>query len=205
MSIKKLPRSFFEQRTLQVARQLLGKYFVHNDNGIQRIGRIVETEAYQGPTDLAAHSARGQTDRNRVMFGPAGHAYVYLIYGMWNCVNFVTRDEGTPHAVLIRAVEPVLHLDENTHGPGLLCKAFNIDRRLTGADLCGGGVMWVEQRDDRAVKVTRATRVGVDYAGDWAHKLWRFYDRDSAYVSTLSVAQRRRLKMVRAAKQDSFD
>lgn len=196
MTMKKLARIFYEQPTLQVARQLLGKYLVVNDKGTQRVGRIVETEAYQGPKDLAAHSSRGQTDRNQVMFGPAGYVYVYLIYGMWNCVNFVTRSEGIPHAVLIRAVEPVINLDENTHGPGLLCKAFNIDRRLNGVDLCSDDAMWVEHRDDCVVKIKRAARVGVDYAGDWAHKLWRFYDCDSAYVSTLSAAQRRRLKMV---------
>lgn len=189
----KLPRLFYEQPTLKVARQLLGKYLVHNDNGVQRVGRIVETEAYQGPKDLAAHSARGCTERNRVMFGPAGHAYVYLIYGMWHCVNFVTREAGTPHAVLIRAVEPVKNLDTRTHGPGLLCAAFNIDRRLNGVDLCGE-VLWIEQRGNTSISIQRATRIGVDYAGDWADKMWRFYDRDSAYVSTLTAAQRRRMQ-----------
>ena len=189
MPNRKLPRSFYEQPTLKVARELLGKYLVHNDSGVERVGRIVETEAYQGPQDQAAHSARGRTARNEVMFGAAGHIYVYLIYGMWNCVNVVTRETGVPHAVLIRAVEPIFNLDEKTHGPGLLCKACHIDRRLNGIDLCGD-ILWIEQRGNRIVKTQRATRIGVDYAGDWAHRLWRFYDRDSAYVSTLTVGQR---------------
>jgi DNA-3-methyladenine glycosylase len=197
MNASKLPRDFYAQSTLKVARDLLGKYLVLVDHGIRRIGRIVETEAYQGPQDLAAHSARGHTERNRVMFGPPGHVYVYLIYGMWNCVNVVTREEGTPHAVLIRAVEPVENLDDKCYGPGLLCKAYGIDRQLNGIDLCGDK-MWIEERiENRRIIVKRATRIGVDYAGDWAHKLWRFYDRDSAYVSTLTAAQRKRLQMVR--------
>jgi DNA-3-methyladenine glycosylase len=196
MTVLKLPRNFYSQSTLKVARELLGKYLVLDDHGIQRVGRIVETEAYQGPHDLAAHSARGRTERNQVMFGKAGHIYVYLIYGMWNCVNVVTREAGVPHAVLIRAVEPIENLDNKTHGPGLLCKAYGIDRQLNGTDLCGDQ-LWIEQRDHRTVKVQRATRIGVDYAGDWANKLWRFYDRDSGYVSTLTAAKRRRLQLVR--------
>ncbi|MES1195849.1 MAG: DNA-3-methyladenine glycosylase [Steroidobacter sp.] len=195
MNVLKLPRNFYEQPTLKVARELLGKYLVRIDNGTQRVGRIVETEAYQGPQDLAAHSARGRTERNQVMFGTAGHLYVYLIYGMWNCMNVVTRETGVPHAVLIRAVEPIENLGDKTHGPGLSCKAYNIDRRLNGTDLCGD-IMWIEKRGNKPVKIQRAARVGIDYAGDWAHKLWRFYDRDSAYVSTLTAAQRKRLKMV---------
>jgi len=196
MTPSKLPRNFYSQSTLKVARELLGKYLIYVDGGIQLVGRIVETEAYQGPQDLAAHSARGRTERNQVMFGRAGHVYVYLIYGMWNCVNVVTRAEGIPHAVLIRAVEPIENLNDKTHGPGLLCKAYGIDRQLNGTDLCGGK-MWIESHDDRAVRMKRATRIGVDYAGEWVHKLWRFYDRDSAYVSTLTAAQRKRMQMVR--------
>ena len=196
MTVKKLSRSFYERPTLQVARELLGKYLVHADGRVRRVGRIVETEAYQGPQDLAAHSARGRTDRNQVMFGSAGHLYVYLIYGIWNCMNVVTRETGVPHAVLIRAVEPVENLGDKTHGPGLSCKAYNIDRRLNGTDLCDD-VMWIEQRDKKSVNIQRATRVGIDYAGDWVHKLWRFYDRDSPYVSTLTAAQRKRLQLVR--------
>jgi len=192
---ERLPRDFYARRTLTVARDLIGMHLVRAYRGERLVGRIVETEAYQGPQDLAAHSARGRTERNAVMFGPAGFAYVYLIYGMWECVNVVTREEGIPHAVLIRAVEPVLNIDDKTWGPGLLCKAMHIDRSLTGADLCtpSKSKLWLETPIDlRRGKISRAPRIGVDYAGDWAHKHWRFFDRDSPYVSTLSAAKRRK-------------
>jgi DNA-3-methyladenine glycosylase len=191
----KLPRSFYERATLKVARDLIGMQLVRVYQGKQLVGRIVETEAYQGPEDLAAHSARGLTPRNAVMFGAAGHAYVYLIYGIWHCVNVVTRTVGIPHAVLIRAVEPIDNLVDKTNGPGLLCRAYHIDRQLNGADLLSDA-LWIEEpASTRRVHIQRATRIGVDYAGDWAHKLWRFYDRNSAYVSTLSAAQRRQLQV----------
>ncbi len=194
----KLPREFYARSTLVVARQLIGMHLVHADAGTRRVGRIVETEAYLGPQDLAAHSARGRTRRNDVMFGPAGHAYVYFIYGFWNCVNVVTRAAGVPHAVLIRALEPIENLPDKTWGPGLLCRAMNIDRRLNGVDLCGSR-LWIERpASRRRVHITRATRIGVDYAGDWAHRLWRFYDTASPYVSTVSAAARRRHRVSQA-------
>jgi DNA-3-methyladenine glycosylase len=189
----KVPREFYAQRTLQVARALIGMHLIHLNQGVKRIGRIVETEAYQGPQDLAAHSARGQTPRTAVMFGPPGHAYVYLIYGMWHCVNIVTRAAGIPHAVLIRAVEPVAELHGGTHGPGLLCRAYGIDRSLNDADLQANR-LWIESVEPAPrIRIRSATRIGVHYAGSWANKPWRFYDADSAQVSTLSAAQRRRL------------
>ena len=187
-----LPRQFYARRTLVVARDLLGMHLVHDDGGTRRVGRIVEVEAYQGPQDLAAHSARGRTARNEVMFGPPGHAYVYFIYGFWYCVNVVVREEGVPHAVLIRALEPVEGLAGKTWGPGLLCRAMNIDRSLNGTDLLGTK-LWLERPSTRKpVRVARATRIGVDYAGDWAKKPWRFYDGDSPYVSTVTAAARKR-------------
>ena len=180
-----LPREFYERSTLVVARALIGTYLAHEFQGQVRIGRIVETEAYQGPKDLAAHSARGRTDRTEVMFGAAGHAYVYLIYGIWDCLNIVTRAVGIPHAVLIRALEPVEQVTDKTWGPGLLCRAMHIDRRLNGADLCSGALtLHAPRREDGKPKIVRSTRIGVDYAGDWAHKPWRFYERDSPFVST---------------------
>lgn len=188
-----LPRAFYDRPTLRVARDLIGMQLVRRYKNRLLVGRIVETEAYQGPEDLAAHSARGLTPRNAVMFGPAGHAYVYLIYGIWHCVNVVTRQAGIPQAVLVRAVEPISNLDETTHGPGLLCRAYHIDRQLNGADLLGN-TLWLERPElARRIHIQRATRIGVAYAGDWAHKPWRFFDRDSPYVSTLSAAQRRQL------------
>jgi DNA-3-methyladenine glycosylase len=192
MPVRKLPRSFYARETLVVARDLLGMHLVHEGPSGRQIGRIVETEAYKGPKDLAAHSARGRTQRTQVMFGPPGHAYVYLIYGFWNCLNVVTAAEGVPHAVLIRALEPIEGIANTTHGPGLLCRAMHIDRVLTGADLLGE-TLWLEKPARyRAPRVARSTRIGVDYAGVWAEKPWRFYDRDSIYVSTVSPALRRR-------------
>src|SRR3982750_4072214 len=131
----KLPRSFYDRDTICVAKELLGKYLVHHDNDIVRIGKIVEVEAYLGPHDLAAHSAKGLTPRTKVMFGPPGHAYVYLIYGMYYCMNVVTEKEGHASAVLLRALEPVRNIEGRTQGPGLLCKAMGIDKSLNGRDL----------------------------------------------------------------------
>jgi DNA-3-methyladenine glycosylase len=188
----KLPRDFYARSTLIVARELLGMHLVHDDGGEIRIGRIVETEAYLGPHDLAAHSSKGRTARTDVMFGPPGHAYVYFIYGFWNCINVVTRAEGTPHAVLLRALEPVSGVSDKTWGPGLLCRAMNIDRGLNRADLTGER-LWIERPSKRRpVRVSRSARIGVDYAGDWAQRPWRFFDRDSAYVSTAPASKRRR-------------
>lgn len=188
----KLPHEFYTASTLTVARRLLGMHLVHRVDGKKRIGRIVETEAYLGPRDLAAHSARGRTERNAVMFGPPGHAYVYFIYGVWYCFNVVTRAEGVPHAVLIRALEPVAHLDERSWGPGLLCRSMGIDRSQNGVDLTGNR-LWIEGPARPArLRIGRAPRIGVDYAGDWASKPWRFFDRDSPYVSTVTAAARRR-------------
>ncbi|HUN75864.1 MAG TPA: DNA-3-methyladenine glycosylase [Steroidobacteraceae bacterium] len=191
----RLPRSFFNRSALSVAPELLGLHLVRNERGVLRVGRIVETEAYMGPQDLAAHSAGGRrTHRTEVMFGPPGHAYVYFIYGFWNCLNVVTSRVGVPHAVLLRALEPLAGIEHGTWGPGLLCRSMGIDRSLNGADL-RGDVLWLARpprRAARAVRIAAAPRIGVDYAGEWARRPWRFFDRDSAYVSTLSPAARRR-------------
>lgn len=196
----KLPRSFYARETLTVARELIGMHLVHRRPQGLQVGRIVETEAYKGPQDLAAHSARGRrTTRTEVMFGPAGHAYVYLIYGFWHCLNVVTADHGVPHAVLLRALEPVSGIDDTTHGPGLLCRALHIDRDLNGADLTLGQ-LWIEKPATyRKPRIERATRIGVDYAGDWAKRPWRFFDRESPYVSTVSASARRRALKLRPA------
>lgn len=189
----KLKRAFYDRPTLTVARELIGAHLVRDDGSTRRVGRIVETEAYQGPEDLAAHSSRGRTARTAVMFGRPGHAYVYFIYGFWNCLNVVTEQEGTPHAVLLRALEPVAGITDKTWGPGLLCRALSIDRTLNGADLCGAA-LWIERpRGMRPPpRIARSPRIGVDYAGAWAARPWRFFDRDSPYVSTVSDSQRRR-------------
>src|SRR5947207_564081 len=135
VAMQKLTCAFYDRDTIVVAKELLGKWIVHQSHGVERIGRIVETEAYLGPHDLAAHSARGLTERTRVMFGPPGHAYVYLIYGMYHCMNVVTEREGHASAVLLRAIEPVKNVMGQTCGPGLLCKAMHIDKRLNAHDL----------------------------------------------------------------------
>src|SRR5262245_49617480 len=133
--MQKLPRNFYDREPIAVAQELLGKNIVHISQGRTRVGRIVEVEAYLGPHDLAAHSARGRTTRTEVMFGRPGHAYVYVIYGIHCCMNVVTQQEGMASAVLLRAVEPVANIDGRTQGPGLLCKALHIDRRLNAHDL----------------------------------------------------------------------
>jgi DNA-3-methyladenine glycosylase len=178
------PRAFFARSALEVARELIGMHLVHDDGERLRRGRIVETEAYQGPQDRAAHSSRGRTARTEVMFGPPGYAYVYLIYGFWNCLNVVTAKEGVPHAVLLRALEPLAGVTDKTWGPGLLCRAMHVDRRMNGIDL-RGGVLWIERpRRVPQIALGRSVRVGVESAGAWARRPWRFFDRASCYVST---------------------
>ena len=182
-ALGKLPRSFYDRDTVLVAQELLGKHLVHRVAGVERVGRIVEVEAYLGPHDLAAHSARGLTERTRVMFGPPGHAYVYMIYGMHFCVNVVTQEEGKASAVLLRALEPVKNIEGRTQGPALLCKAMAIDKRLNGHDLLSDDLFIAGGRDEAPIRIVRRARVGVDYAGHWARRLLRFYIAGNAFVS----------------------
>ena len=179
----RLRRSFYDRDTVEVARDLLGKHLVHVVAGVRRVGRIVETEAYLGPHDLAAHSSRGLTDRTRVMFGPPGHAYVYMIYGMHYCMNVVTQPEGHASAVLLRALEPVEHIEGRTQGPALLCKALGIDKAQNGADLLGDELHIDDPRDGARIRIVKRPRIGVDYAGHWARRLLRFYIANNPYVS----------------------
>jgi DNA-3-methyladenine glycosylase len=182
----KLARNFYEQPTAEVARQLLGKYLVRVDADGARAGMILETEAYIGLEDKASHAWRGLTPRNRIMFGPAGFAYIYLIYGMHHCLNIVTEQEDYPAAVLIRAVQPsegialmqkgrqILDSRALTNGPGKVCQAFGIDRTLNGLDMCGE-TLFIEDRGTAVVDIVVTTRVGVEYAGPWKDQPWRFY------------------------------
>ena len=179
----RLPRSFYDRDTTLVAQELLGKHLVHVVGGVERVGRIVETEAYLGPHDLAAHSARGLTNRTRVMFGAPGHAYVYLIYGMHWCMNVVTEEEGHASAVLLRAIEPVRNVEGRTQGPALLCKAMGIDRRLNGHDLLSDDFFIARAANEEPVRIVRRARIGVDYARHWARRLLRFYIRGNPFVS----------------------
>jgi len=180
--VRKLPRDFYDRDAVSVARDLLAKCLVHRAGGATRVGRIVEVEAYLGPHDLAAHSAKGLTTRTRVMFGPPGYAYVYLIYGMHQCMNVVTQAEGKASAVLLRAVEPVQNVTGRTQGPGLLCRAMEIDGRLNGHDLLSRD-FYIADDGAEVGSIVKRPRIGVHYAGPWARRLLRFYVRGSPYVS----------------------
>ncbi len=179
-----LPKKFYNRDALVVAPELLGMHLVRRRDGIRQVGRIVEVEAYQGPEDLAAHSAGGRrTLRTEVMFGPPGHAYVYLIYGMHHCLNVVTAPCGIPHAVLIRALEPVAGIDTKTRGPGLLCQALGIDRNLNTHLLTGGALSIERPASVRPPLLRASERIGIAYAKEWARKPWRFVDASSAHLS----------------------
>lgn len=170
-----LDRAFYDRPATTVAPDLLGRLLIHATPAGLRIGRIVEVEAYLGPGDLAAHTSRGRTARTRAMFGPPGHAYVYLIYGMHHCINAVTGPEGSGTAVLLRALAPVSGLDVAANGPGRLCKAMGITLDHYGIDLCGSR-LWLARDDAPApARIVTSPRIGVDYAGEWADKLLRFY------------------------------
>lgn len=198
-----LARAFYERDSTIVARELLGKRLVYEKDGIKCSARIVETEAYMGVEDKAAHSYGGRkTKRVAVMYGQPGFAYVFMIYGMYYCFNIVTREEGIPQAVLIRAVEPLEGLNEMaqrrfqrdyqqlkvpqmralTNGPGKLCKAFAIDKQLNGMDLCGQTIYIQDDREPMK-EIIAAKRIGIDYAQEAIDYLWRFYIKDNPYVS----------------------
>ncbi len=196
--MKKLPREFYTRSdVLEVARDLLGKKLVVPDrNGSRVAGLIVETEAYRGPEDRASHAYNGRrTTRTETMYDCGGTAYVYFVYGMYHQFNVVTNVEDIPHAILVRAVEPVEGLDamrrrrrgrseyELTSGPGRLCLALGIDRKLDKADLLGDRV-WIEEGVSISPRqISRGPRIGIDYAEEWIKKPWRFWIRDNPFVS----------------------
>jgi DNA-3-methyladenine glycosylase len=194
----KLPRGFYTRpNVLTVARDLLGKLLVvPTQNGERVSGRIVELEAYRGPQDRAAHSYGGRrTKRTETMYGIGGTAYVFFVYGMYHQFNVVSGAAEVPHAILIRALEPVEGVelmrkrrpgqpDYNlTNGPGKLCIAMNIDRGLDGADLTGSNV-WIEEAKKLPPRqIASGPRIGIDYAEEWVDKPWRFWIKDNIYVS----------------------
>ncbi len=192
----RLRRSFYARPVLEVARDCIGCLLVREGPDGLVAGRIVEAEAYRGPEDRAAHSYGGRrTRRTEAMFGAPGHVYVFFVYGMHWQFNLVTGSVGEPHAVLLRAVEPVAGLElmaarrgmsagrrELTNGPGKLCQAFAVGADDYGVDLCGGGGLYLAQ-GQRPRRVARAPRVGVDYAGSWAARPWRFFEAGNPYVS----------------------
>ena len=194
----KLPREFYlRPNVLIVARDLLGKLLVvPGPNGERISGKIVEVEAYRGPEDRASHAYGGRrTKRTETMYRAGGVAYVYFVYGMYFQFNVVSGVEDTPHAILIRALEPVegietmrarrhAHKDHNlTSGPGKLCIAMGIDREINGADLLGPQV-WLEEYEKVSPRrIARGPRIGIDYAEQWIDKPWRFWVKDNRYVS----------------------
>ena len=168
-----LDASFFERETPAVARDLLGKVLVRELDGRRLWGRLVEVEVYMGPEDLAAHSVGGRrSPRNEVMYGRPGHAYVYFTYGMHHCLNFVTREEGVPHAVLVRALEPGPGVGR-CGGPGLVCRALDIDRGLNGVPL-KPPLLYVLDDGSPARRVFTTPRIGIHNAGDWQERALRF-------------------------------
>jgi DNA-3-methyladenine glycosylase len=194
----KLTRDFYTRpNVLTISRELLGKLLVVPDERGQRVsGKIVEVEAYRGPEDRASHAYGGRrTKRTETMYRTGGISYVYFVYGMYNQFNVVTNIQDTPHAILVRALEPVegieimrvrrhSHPDRNlTNGPGKLCVAMGIDRELNAADLLGDRV-WLEEfeRVSRS-KVATGPRIGIDYAEGWIEKPWRFWIKGNPFVS----------------------
>lgn len=187
----KLPRSFYARPTLEVAPDLLGKFVVFESPGGRLSARITEVEAYIGHDDPACHASRGKTERNAVMFGPPGYSYIYFIYGMYHCLNFVTEPEGTGAAVLLRAAEPEDGIDlmlprststrrhELLNGPGKFCRAFGLARRENNLDLTGD-TLYLENRFMRVTDIGRSPRIGISTA---TRRLWRFFDENAASLS----------------------
>ncbi|MCC5910906.1 MAG: DNA-3-methyladenine glycosylase [Clostridiaceae bacterium] len=203
--MKKLARDFYTRPTVEVAKDLLGKYLVHNTKGEKLIGKIVETEAYVGDIDKACHAYKNKiTNRTKVLFGVAGIAYVYLIYGMYYCFNVVTEEEGKGAAVLIRAIEPVTGLEsmiENrykktpqeinkrqqanlTNGPGKLCMAMDITKEDNEANLLCEK-LYITEGTEEDFDIISTTRINIDYAEEAVDFPWRFYIKDNSYISKI--------------------
>lgn len=198
-----LPK-FYHRETLEVAPDLLGKYLVRNIHGQQLVGKIVEVEAYKGPIDKGAHSYNyKRTPRTEAMFGPPGHAYIYLIYGMYYCLNIVTEVEGEPCGVLIRAIEPIEGVDymailrykkslaeitrgqqkNLTNGPGKLCMAMNITKEQYQWPLWEKDFYIAEGEEIAPSQIVRSKRINIDYAEEAKDFLWRYSIKDNPYVS----------------------
>jgi len=178
---RKLRRSFYRRPAEVVARELIGKIIVRRVNGEELRARIVETEAYVGEHDLACHAAKGRTRRTEVMFGEAGHAYVYFIYGMHDMLNIVCAPVGEAQAVLVRAAEALGGWEANLSGPGRLARGLVISRKENGVDLTGEELFLID--DGTKPRIGRSVRIGVDYSGAWKDKPLRFFDLDSRAVS----------------------
>lgn len=198
---EKLERKFYERSTLIVAKDLLGKYLFHISREGETVGKVVETEAYLGIDDPASHTYRGRlTERTRLLFGPPGHVYVYLIYGMYLCFNLTVERKGRPGAVFIRAIEPVNGLEimcrrrgfkelnsknlvNLTNGPGKLCQAMGITKDLYGEDLCGDKIFLTQGEKISPEKIDRTPRINIEYAKESKEYPWRFIVKGSKFLS----------------------
>lgn len=186
---RRLSREFYNREPIRVARDCLGKLLVHGETA----GRIVEVEAYLGTDDQAAHAWRGITKRTQLLFGPAGHAYIYFIYGMYECLNFVAEPEGRAGCVLIRALEPVAgielmqkrrpaakRIEDLASGPGKLTQALGITRELNGSDLVSGEIEVRAFEGEAAPEIAVTPRIGITHCADWP---LRFLIRGNRFVS----------------------
>nr|MBD3359307.1 DNA-3-methyladenine glycosylase [Candidatus Buchananbacteria bacterium] len=202
--LKRLNIDFFQKPTLKLAPALLGKYIIRQFKNQTLIGKISETEAYYGSHDLASHASKGKTKRTKLMFDQPGLAYIYLIYGMYYCFNIVTEKKDFPAAVLIRSVEPIeglktIHKNRKlpivqsekfptrlTNGPGKFCQAFMIDKKLNGENLISSQKIYLAQNYQKTItssQIKKTKRIGIDYAGSYKNKLWRYYLKDNPFIS----------------------
>jgi len=186
--LTKADRDFYAQDADRLARALIGTILVHRLRGRTYRARIVETEAYLGPADLASHSSRGRTKRTAVMFGPPGHAYVYFIYGMYEMFNIVCGREGHAHAILVRAAEPLDGWDANLSGPGRFARAMRIPLSYNGLDLTGERLFIERDPGAKRPRIARSPRIGVDYAQQWRDAPLRFFDERSPAVSKVRAS-----------------
>ncbi len=171
----RLAPDFFDQKTLVIAKNLLGKYLVSTKNNFLQIGEIMETEAYIGTKDLASHARFGVTPRNKIMWGKPGFLYVYLVYGLHHLVNIVVEQEGFPAAVLLRSLKPIQGIDIKTNGPAKLCKAFNLTVANTGTNIITSNKIFIADLKNKPQKIITSPRIGIDYAAEpWKSKKWRF-------------------------------
>jgi DNA-3-methyladenine glycosylase len=169
-----LGKKFYERNTLKVAKDLLGCFLIRKVGNKIIKSVITETEAYMGADDLASHASRGRTPRTELMFGEAGHAYIYMIYGMYHCLNVVTEKKDFPAAVLIRGIKIESVDYKKTSGPGKLCKVLRIDRKLNGLDIINKEKLWIEKGNNLHGKIVSNKRIGIDYAKHCREYLWRF-------------------------------
>ena len=194
---KRLPRSFYTQPTLKVAKQMLGQYLIHQTKKGKLVGKIVETEAYIGTEDKASHAYKGKkTERNKAEWLIGGHIYIYLVYGMYWQLNISTGKEGRPECVLIRALEPLYPksytpaspvggLNPNiANGPGKLCRWMGFNKSHYGIDVVTSKNVWLISGEGlKSNQIIASKRINIDYAQEWADKPWRFYIKDNSFVS----------------------